>query len=579
MLKSTHPSDSSRTFALGQSVRLIMATLSSAGLRDVVISPGSRSTPLAREALLTDGLKCHSVIDERAAGFFALGMARTTGRPTLLICTSGSAGAHYLPSAIEARHAGVPLLLMTADRPSELKGCGAPQTINQIGLFGSFAPTIALFEPSVEADKLRSLSRKIRQAYAQSVGPEPGPVHVNVPMGKPLEATPPASPEEEKLAALTESIFTESASLPAPQLTVSADVAESLIAQLSELRGEVLLCAGPVEPEVAEGIRQLASQWQVPCAIEFPQAGRAFPVEFLARAWSEGSVPHPAAVLHFGPPCVSSAWNAALKAHPRHLFIAPGVSYLDPSHRGQVLLGDCVALLDRLLKRSIRAPAKPEFAQAYAAFEAIHRNLLARAVEELAPSPLSEVGATLGLLKGATAARQLLLGNSMPIRLATWLAPLAENLTARIQTARGANGIDGWVAAATGAATAAGEPTLVFLGDVTAAHDVGSFQLATSVRSPLLFALLDNRGGRIFEHLPARKLLSDDDFSFWATPPTIDWKSAAGAFQLRYETANSLGQVENLTQELLQHRGPSLLHIRATSETTAQFLAQMRAPR
>lgn len=168
--------------------QVLMHGFADGGVTDVVISPGSRSTPLVLAAHHHPALACHDVIDERSAGFFALGQARVTQRPTLLVCTSGSAGAHYLPALVEARQAALPMLVLTADRPLELDRCGANQTIDQVKLFADHA--VAFFDLGTANDQdlaLRSLRRKAVQAVATSHGPVTGGVHLNARFRKPLE--------------------------------------------------------------------------------------------------------------------------------------------------------------------------------------------------------------------------------------------------------------------------------------------------------------------------------------------------------------------------------------------------------
>ncbi|RMH22798.1 MAG: 2-succinyl-5-enolpyruvyl-6-hydroxy-3-cyclohexene-1-carboxylate synthase, partial [Acidobacteria bacterium] len=168
--------------------RLLIHSLVDAGVREAVISPGSRSTPFVLAACAHPGLRCHDVIDERAAAFFALGQGRASGRPSLLICTSGTAGAHYLPAVIEAEMARVPLLVLTADRPLELTRGGANQTIDQLKLFGDHAR--AFFELGLaDADPaaLRALRRTAAQAVFRCREPVPGAVHLNARARKPLE--------------------------------------------------------------------------------------------------------------------------------------------------------------------------------------------------------------------------------------------------------------------------------------------------------------------------------------------------------------------------------------------------------
>lgn len=167
---------------------LLLRTLARSGVRDVVVSPGSRSTPLALAAHDSPDLRVRFLLDERTAAFFALGQARVTGRPTALVCTSGTAAAHYFPAVIEASMSAVPLLAITADRPWELQNTGASQTIDQTRLFGDFARAyFALGAPEPTDAALRALVRTAAQAVARATGPLAGPVQINAPFRKPLE--------------------------------------------------------------------------------------------------------------------------------------------------------------------------------------------------------------------------------------------------------------------------------------------------------------------------------------------------------------------------------------------------------
>ena len=154
---------------------------------DAVISPGSRSTPLVWAASQTPGLCCHCIIDERSAGFYALGQARLSGLPSVLICTSGTALSHYYPAVIEARASGTPLIVLSADRPFELQHCGAQQTIDQTRVFGNYAPFHELGTPVTDRDALFGLRRTAWQAVAEAVESPRGAVHLNFRARKPLE--------------------------------------------------------------------------------------------------------------------------------------------------------------------------------------------------------------------------------------------------------------------------------------------------------------------------------------------------------------------------------------------------------
>ena len=161
-------------------------TLASLGVRDVVISPGSRSTPLAVTFHAHPALRTHIQLDERSAAFFALGQARASGRPSVLICTSGTAAANYLPAVVEANHSCVPMIVCSADRPPELRDWGAGQTIDQVGIYGTNVRWFA--DLPVPSDWSESAARlTAMRAHDAAIGPRRGPVHLNWPLRKPLE--------------------------------------------------------------------------------------------------------------------------------------------------------------------------------------------------------------------------------------------------------------------------------------------------------------------------------------------------------------------------------------------------------
>jgi 2-succinyl-5-enolpyruvyl-6-hydroxy-3-cyclohexene-1-carboxylate synthase len=209
-----------------QWARVLLDGLAASGVRDVVVSPGSRSTPLVAAALADERLRCRWVIDERSAGFFGLGIAKATERPVLMICTSGTAGAHYLPALLEARYAHASLILATADRPPELQRCGANQTIDQRSLFGDVVTwDLGLPDPSMRA--LRGLRRAAAQAVHAATTP-PGPVHLNVPFRKPLEPVV-ANPAERAWVTEVDRLLAPPITrAPAPSVVVSSDALDEI---------------------------------------------------------------------------------------------------------------------------------------------------------------------------------------------------------------------------------------------------------------------------------------------------------------------------------------------------------------
>jgi len=233
---------------------LVVATLADAGVTTCVVSPGSRSTPLVA-ALASDGrLGLPTIIDERAAAFYALGCARATGLPVALVCTSGSAAAHYLPAIVEASEAGIPLIAITADRPPELQHCGAAQTIDQIGIYGGFVrAAFDLGAPHGTELALRAVRRTIVQAITASRGPRPGPVHLNVPLRKPLEPARAQASDERALAAIVHDPIV----VAPPRLTADRDAVAQLAATIAaEPNGIVIVGAMTQRRDVRRAARR-----------------------------------------------------------------------------------------------------------------------------------------------------------------------------------------------------------------------------------------------------------------------------------------------------------------------------------
>ncbi|MCE9576382.1 MAG: 2-succinyl-5-enolpyruvyl-6-hydroxy-3-cyclohexene-1-carboxylic-acid synthase, partial [Deltaproteobacteria bacterium] len=224
---------------------VVVGALADGGVEFVVVSPGSRSTPLAIALARNSRLAIEVVIDERAAAFVALGRARASGRPTALVCTSGTAAAHYFPAIIEAGQADIPLIALTADRPPELQDAGAPQTIDQRKLFGDHVRGFAeLGAPGGGALGLRAARRAIAQAVQLARGPRPGPVHVNVPLRKPLEPAAPATDEERALAEVAMELAAHPLIAPAPR-TIASDAAIAAIIRAIAGAPRGLIVAGP----------------------------------------------------------------------------------------------------------------------------------------------------------------------------------------------------------------------------------------------------------------------------------------------------------------------------------------------
>jgi 2-succinyl-5-enolpyruvyl-6-hydroxy-3-cyclohexene-1-carboxylate synthase len=540
--------------------------LAAAGVREVVASPGSRSTPFLAALLelsrtQPERLRCHLVVDERAAGFFALGMSRTTGDPAALLCTSGTAGAHYLPAVIEAERSGIPLVVLTADRPLELMDCGASQTIDQTRLFGTHAVAfVELGSPEEEPAALAALGRRVAQAVATSRWPHPGAVQLNARARKPLEPCAAGDPE---LAALRQRV----GRLPPPPWFVPP-LAPPDPAALDELAGRLrraersLIVCGPAplqQGAAAAAIAELAARTGSPLLCEATSQLRfassaapaaasaasaaadalridAFDAVLRSPAWRAALAPD--LVVQLGAPPTSSAWEAFGTAHPAcpRAVISPRLDCDAQNGAALVVLGDVRLAVEGLLAR-LPAAATPAPAQPTApvspdamaswpsrwrtANQAAWRAVSTLLVEHGASSEPLAVRVVAEALEPGT---PLMVGNSLPVRELDSVVP-AGAARCPVLCQRGASGIDGLIAGAAGTARAVG-PTVLLLGDVSFLHDVGGLLAAQG--APLVVVVLNNGGGRIFEQLPVASAASTRDLlDHWTTPHQLDLAHAA----------------------------------------------------
>jgi 2-succinyl-5-enolpyruvyl-6-hydroxy-3-cyclohexene-1-carboxylate synthase len=563
---------------------LVATALCDAGVVRCAVSPGSRSTPLVAALAREPRLDLVTLIDERTAGFFALGAARATGAPVALVCTSGSAAAHYLPAIIEASMAGVSLLAITSDRPPELHDCGAPQTIDQIKLYGEFVRGAFDLGAPVDSElALRAVRRKIAQAIALARGPHPGPVQLELPLRKPLEPAPPTSDAERALARFAHQLAGPVAIAP-PQLTADPGaIAELAAAIAAEPDGAIIAGAMPVGfgaahaqvlalaeragyPIIAESGSQLrlaprpgratagsaAGSATGSAAAAGPAAERAGELVFVDHfdLIPHGALPVPRLVIQLGAEPVATgwpAWSAGLTGAGRDGAGAPCARWILAGHRWhdaessahRVILGDVAGAIERVADAlAVQLPAaRPpgESARRWRAAEVRAAEALDAALDQ---HPRSETAVLRDAIAALPEDAVVQLGNSLPIRVIDHACP-GGGAARPVLTQRGAAGIDGLIASAAGA-TWAGRPVLLVLGDVSFAHDLGGLLAARAARAPLAILVIDNRGGQIFAGLPvARSQPRAVLERHWLTPPELDPVAVAAAIGLAATIASS----------------------------------------
>ncbi len=455
--------------------------------RDLVMSPGSRNTPLILAARARADLRVHVVLDERAAAFVALGLARQQGRPVVLLCTSGSAGAHYLPAICEAERSRLPLVALTADRPPELHACGAPQTMEQSGLFsGHVRHARSLFGLDLPGWRHAGLV-----AVDEAAGPPAGPVHLNVALREPLwlpgvSASPPA-PEPAAMVG---------------RRTLGQDQLQQLARRLSGVPRGVVFC-GARRGEGAIGAAAAAlcdaAGWPLlaeassGCRIGAHAAGGHVIAAYEAIV-ATGLLPPPQVAVQVGAAPLSKPLLRWLSGAGHVMRLDERGQRDDPALAGgSLLVADPADTMQALAGRVVAAEST--WLPTWRAAENAAQLAIGGASEAL-----FEVGVARHLVSGLARGVPLLVGASMPSRDVDAFAPCGE-AGPQIHGNRGLNGIDGAVATAAGHALAGGHGALL-CGDLTLRHDLGGLLAARSLGVPLDVVVIDNGGGGIFAELP-----------------------------------------------------------------------------
>lgn len=512
------------------------------GMRDLVLSPGSRSTPLVLAAQHHPELTLTPVLDERSAGFFALGLARASRRPVGLLCTSGSAPAHWLPAVIEAAEWGVPLVLISADRPPELRGWGANQTIDQTRLFGAFVREFHDPGPPLDTQPALKAMRALGSRLAStSNGRCRGPVHINLPLPEPLipggdcELAPRATQTAEPPGAETRSRWA------APRAERAA------IDGLSQLfKGRGLICCGPADtdPQAATALWRCAEALSLPVLVDPLSGLRCAPAPRHRIAHYDSLLRNPEAarrlrpdwVLRTGRMPVSKALTTWLTGIPT-ILVDPAERWCDPTHDAQLQIG---APLEAVLTGLGEADLIEPDAHWLAEWIAADQRIAALAQRHLDETPWCEGHLIQTLMTRVPATDALFCANSLPIRqLDTWSGTRPASLP--IFANRGVSGIDGQSSTLAGL-NAAGRPTWGLLGDLAFCHDLSGLFLADRLDRPVL--VLNNGGGRIFDYLPQRALANLE--AYWRTPRPLALDALARAFGLecrRIDGALGLEQV------------------------------------
>jgi len=561
-------------------LRAFVDELVRCGLREACTSPGSRSTPLVLSLVRDARLRSTSHIDERCGGFFAVGLAKASGRPVALACTSGTAAANYAPAVIEAHEARVPLIVLTADRPPELRDVGAGQTIDQIKLYGSAAKWFQeVDDHAATPERIRWLRGLACRAFWTALEGRPGPVQLNFSLREPLVL-------DEPLPATEPGGGGRPGGRPwvtrRPRRGVPDDEAVSAVAAELERRPRALVVAGRAErdPQLGAAVAAFAARAALPLLAEPTAGARRGPAaiahyDALLRDPAFGAARRPELVLRVGDLPTSKPlrqWLHGLGEGTLQIAFDPETAWQDPAGAAAVLLpADPRAALDALPSGSRDREWLDSWTQAdRAAAAAIARALGGSdepRVDGDAGEPAGDGGpAHAGSLSEPLVAAQLgatlpadatlVVASSMPIRDVETFFPVRDD-PPRVLANRGANGIDGTVSTAFGVATAVDGPVVLLIGDVALAHDVGGLIAARRLGLALAIVLLDNGGGGIFDFLPVAAE-GEAYERHVATPHGLDFAHAAALYGLAYEP---VATAEQLRRALAFDRA-TLIHVR-----------------
>jgi 2-succinyl-5-enolpyruvyl-6-hydroxy-3-cyclohexene-1-carboxylate synthase len=529
-------------------LRAFCDELARSGMEHACTSPGSRCAPIVLSLARERRIRSWSHIDERSAAFFALGAAKASGRPVAITCTSGTAAANFAPAVIEARWARVPLIVMTADRPPELREVGAGQAIDQLKLYGDAVKWF--FEVGVHdatPERLRWIRTLACRAYWTALEGPPGPVHLNFPLREPL--------------VLDESLPVDKTARGAghPYVIVEPPhVAAAAEGPGAHPSGRLVIVAGEGTPDPV-GLASFAARAGIPLLADPLSGARRDAAaiahyDLLLRDPRFTASSQPQFVFRLGELPTSKplrAWLAGLDA--AQIAFDPDHTWHDPE-----------SVVGMRLRSALPQPdgmsVEPGWLDAWrdADLEA------GRVIDAALGDGLSEPMVARELARWLPADATLVVASSMPVRDLETFAPARDD-GPRVVSNRGANGIDGTISTAFGVAAVSDGPVVLLTGDVALAHDIGGLLAARRLELAITLVLINNDGGGIFHFLPVAGE-SDAFEQHVATPHGVDFAHAAALYGCGYELAQTVDQLRSAVQRSAESATTTIVEVRTDRE-------------
>ncbi|MEX2572733.1 MAG: 2-succinyl-5-enolpyruvyl-6-hydroxy-3-cyclohexene-1-carboxylic-acid synthase [Balneolaceae bacterium] len=531
------------------------------GIRHVFISPGSRSTPLVLGAALHPGFSKHIILDERSASFQALGAGKATGRPAILVCTSGTAAANYYPAVIEARHSGIPLIIISADRPPHLRGTGSSQTVDQIKLFGdSVLMFHELGEPAGGDEDLGRLELLARQSVFTSVE-NSGPVHINAPFRKPLEPSQ-ETLKLEKARNMKQVEAPRAGQLPEVKKPAVQPFPEDVIRKINQSEKPVLF-AGPDEAYRSAGntVNALAERLNMPVFAE-PGSHTGSSGKMISRyglllnSGRSGPDRQPDLIFRTGDEPTNPLFREIEKENPGSPVIqllsrdtwqdsAARVDHRILLNRNLLDLSGIQEKKDAWLKSWIRLDSGAE--------EILEERL--SVTEKLTDGHVYHFFS--GIFKDSW---NIMVSNSFTVRDLALFSRRSGPLN-RTYVNRGAAGIDGVLSTGIGISRGKSERTAVYIGDLAFLHDSNALAGIQKLDHPVIIVVINNRGGNIFRMLPVYGR-SDYYSDYFETPQEVSIPHLAKAHNLPHLLIDTREKMDSLTPGDLDLKGNLLIECR-----------------
>lgn len=553
------------------------------GVRHAVFSPGSRSTTMAMLFKEHEGFETYMNIDERSAGFMALGIAKAHKEPTVLVCTSGSAVAHYLPAILEAQYSGIPLIVLSADRPHTLLHVGAPQTVDQHKIFGTavnYFEELAVPQESHYYTYPRQVARK---AYMKAMDTKKGPVHINVPLFEPLVPELSRNHFEAGRSSFKvvkpnySSVFGCDNRNNLTHINNVIDVAHNNdstkeINDLLERYERILILAGPqIDVDEADMIRSFGEALQAPIFADPLSNVRGCDTSKVVIStydallagqalWNELK---PDCVIQFGQIVVSKRVQQMLASWTdvEYIEVNPTMDSMNPTGKTTMHVQASIDVFTNLYGVKNDSPA---YLGKWQHLETAGKQKLGTAIEE----PSCFEGRTIRELQQHISDNaQVLIANSMTIRDFDYFWFSGESKAA-LYGNRGVNGIDGTISTALGLA-ANGRPTYLVTGDLSLFHDLNGLAVAKTHNLNLTIILHNNDGGGIFEYLP-QKGTKHFDYLF-STSQGLDYSGAAKLYGCGYTKISTPDELSSVLAKIGQESGVHIIEIPTNREYSREL--------